>query len=256
MQERVGLQYYGTCKNPHYTGHQYLSCSIYIPLLFVVCVCALFIIPCHLSLIPFPSFVDRFHDETCLPSPGRRRGRVPPEVSPTTVILSLPDPVELSRPALPAYLPTCHCTWCAMATLPRRKSGMGSAGGSTPRGPRHSSGGGGSTPGPSFRDHAPRTPAGAWGSGRMGERVSPTMPLSAGGGGNGVGGGRAGSGSPQGDRYRVACRDRWINVTKTMMGERAEIVTVNGCTYEGVIHVLTPVDPAPGGTRGLYQVGL
>lgn len=44
------------------------------------------------------------------------------------------------------------------------------------------------------------------------------------------------------------------------MGERAEIVTVGGCTYDGVFHVLTPVDPRPGqrgagGGGGMYKVG-
>lgn len=56
------------------------------------------------------------------------------------------------------------------------------------------------------------------------------------------------------DAYKVACRDRWINVTKTMMSERAEIITTNGCTYEGVFHLLTPVNVLPDGNRGLYQV--
>lgn len=46
-----------------------------------------------------------------------------------------------------------------------------------------------------------------------------------------------------------------MNVTKTMMGERAEITTTSGCVYEGVFHVLTPGDdPRPGGKRGMYRV--
>ena len=46
-----------------------------------------------------------------------------------------------------------------------------------------------------------------------------------------------------------------MNVTKTMMGERAEITTTDGCVYEGVFHVLTPADdPRPGGKRGMYRV--
>lgn len=46
-----------------------------------------------------------------------------------------------------------------------------------------------------------------------------------------------------------------MNVTKTMMGERAEITTISGCVYEGVFHVLTPGDdPRPGGKRGMYRV--
>lgn len=49
-----------------------------------------------------------------------------------------------------------------------------------------------------------------------------------------------------------------MNVTKTMMGERAEITTTNGCVYEGVFHVLNPAgdDPRPGGRRGMYRVRL
>lgn len=38
------------------------------------------------------------------------------------------------------------------------------------------------------------------------------------------------------------------------MGEKIEITCINGCIYEGVFHVLTPADPKPGGTRGMYQV--
>ena len=54
--------------------------------------------------------------------------------------------------------------------------------------------------------------------------------------------------------YKTACRDRWINTSKTMMGERAEVAMSSGCIYEGVIHVLTPSGPTPGGSRSMYQV--
>lgn len=97
---------------------------------------------------------------------------------------------------------------------------------------------------------------GAWGSGRL-ERNSPARQ----GNGSDAGGQQqqrspssAGGGNVR-DGYRVACRDRWMNVTKTMMGERAEITTTSGCVYEGVFHVLTPGDdPTPGGKRGMYRV--
>ena len=39
-----------------------------------------------------------------------------------------------------------------------------------------------------------------------------------------------------------------------MAGERSEVTTTSGCVYEGVCHVITPGDPAAGGTRGMYQV--
>lgn len=133
-----------------------------------------------------------------------------------------------------------------MATLPRRNSGLrGGIAGGTPRGPRHSTGSGppSSTFG-SSRDQAtnstPRA-TGAWGTGgvgsgsRVSERSSPARPAG-------------------GDAYKVACRDRWIDVTRTMMGQKAEITTTDGCTYEGVFHVLTPAEPAPGSTGGLYKV--
>lgn len=132
-----------------------------------------------------------------------------------------------------------------MSTIPRRNSGFrGSIGGGTPRGPRHSSGGGvlsSSSFGPS-RDQIGSSTSrstGAWGTGgvgsnRLSERSAPTMPV--------------------GDAYKVACRDRFINLTSTMMGERAEVTTVNGCVYDGVLCVLTPRDPEPSGTRGCYKV--
>ncbi len=48
-----------------------------------------------------------------------------------------------------------------------------------------------------------------------------------------------------------------MNVTKAMMGERAEIATTSGCVYEGVFHVLSPgEDPRPGAKRGMYRVRL
>lgn len=83
--------------------------------------------------------------------------------------------------------------------------------------------------------------------------------------GPGGAGGGAGGGTPQhqhqqqqhgaADGYKVACRDRWMNVTKAMMGERAEITITSGCVYEGVFHVLSPgEDPRPGAKRGMYRV--
>lgn len=141
-----------------------------------------------------------------------------------------------------------------MATLPRRKSaggGIAGTGGTTPRGSR-------GTHGTSFgRDHGsarggagvPPPPPNAWGRIPT-ERISaaPAPPAKC----------SAVAGVALADGYKVACRDRWINVTKTMMGEKAEIVTMSGCTYEGVFHVLTPVDPMPGqqgrNNGGMYQV--
>lgn len=56
------------------------------------------------------------------------------------------------------------------------------------------------------------------------------------------------------DEYTIACRDRWLNVSKTMMGERAEIAMYCGSIYEGVIHAIAPKGPTPGGTHCSYQV--
>lgn len=116
-----------------------------------------------------------------------------------------------------------------------RDSPRGRSNGCTPRG----GGGGGGT--------------GAWGSGRLDR----SLPARHGNGGDA--GGQQQQRSPSaagvnaGDGYKVACRDRWMNVTKTMMGERAEITTISGCVYEGVFHVLTAGND-PGGKRGVYRV--
>lgn len=140
-----------------------------------------------------------------------------------------------------------------MAAIPsrqRNKNGIG--GGSTPR--RHGAGGGApfsSRDSPGHNNGTVRG-TGAWGTGRL-ERSSPHFSH------------QAKAPPPQqhyhgqsshgsGDGYRVACRDRWINVTKTMVGERTEVTTTNGYVYEGICHVITPGDPAAGGTRGMYKV--
>lgn len=104
---------------------------------------------------------------------------------------------------------------------------------------------------------------GAWGSGRL-ERSAPAFSASKQQHGGGGGSGSVpqqqqqqqhSAGAPGSDGYKMACRDRWMNVTKTMMGERAEITTTSGCVYEGVFHVLTPGDdPRPGAKRGMYRV--
>ena len=139
-----------------------------------------------------------------------------------------------------------------MAAIPsrqRNKNGIG--GGSTPR--RHGAGGGAPFPSRDSPSHNNGTvrPSGAWGTGRL-ERSSPHFSHQA----------KAAPLAPQhqsshgssSDAYRVACRDRWINITKTMMGERTEITTISGCVYEGVCHVVTPGDPTGSGARGMYQV--
>lgn len=130
-----------------------------------------------------------------------------------------------------------------MATLPRRK-GLGGPGlgATTPRrgshgssfGSRDHGGSSGSTP----RGGPGPPPPNAWG--RV-ERSSAPPPAAV---------AMSPSSIPAGDAYKVACRDRWINVTKTMMGERAEVVMLSGCTYDGVFFVLTPVDPTPGQQQG------
>ncbi|CAM9830872.1 unnamed protein product, partial [Ectocarpus sp. 6 AP-2014] len=134
----------------------------------------------------------------------------------------------------------------------------GTAGGSSfssrdsPRGNSNSSAnGGGSTPRGSGNSGM-----GAWGSGRL-ERSAPAFSASKQqhGGGGSVPQQQHSAGAPGSDGYKMACRDRWMNVTKTMMGERAEITTTSGCVYEGVFHVLTPgEDPRPGAKRGMYRV--
>lgn len=156
----------------------------------------------------------------------------------------------------PTAAAACWLSSLAMAALPsrhRNKGGIG--GGSTPR--RNGAGGGGpasfaARESPGSNNGAPRG-SGAWGTGRLGRSFPParqtTMPHNHHHHHHHVQ-----TSSSAGDAYKVACRDRWINVTKTMMGERAEITTTSGCVYEGVFHVLTPVDPTPGGTRGMYQV--
>ena len=136
-----------------------------------------------------------------------------------------------------------------MAAIPsrqRNKNGIG--GGSTPR--RHGAGGGAPFSSRDSTGHNNGTVrgTGAWGTGRL-ERSSPHFSHQA-------------KAPPQQQHYhgqsshgdRVACRDRWINITKTMVGEKSEVTTTNGCVYEGVCHVITPGDPAAGGTRGMYKV--
>lgn len=116
---------------------------------------------------------------------------------------------------------------------------------------------------------------GAWGSGRPSFAAPPKQQQQQQQHGHGHGHGHgsnssSSTGSQQqqrssstaaaavGDGYKLACRDRWMNVTKTMMGEHAEITTTSGCVYEGVFHVLNPAgdDPRPGGRRGMYRVRL
>lgn len=62
--------------------------------------------------------------------------------------------------------------------------------------------------------------------------------------------GSGGNGPSPFSAYDAACRDRWVNVSKNMMGERAEIAMSCGTIYDGVIHVIAPAV----GSRGVYQV--
>lgn len=133
-----------------------------------------------------------------------------------------------------------------MATLPRRNSGLrGGIGGGAPRGPRNSTGGSGSQgPFGSARDQSANTTpraTGAWGTGGVGGSSSRVTE-------------RSSRPTQSGEWYKTACRDRWINVANTIMGQETEIITTGGCTFEGVCHVLLSGECTPGGNRGKTKV--
>lgn len=185
--------------------------------------------------------------------------------SPLSLTLAL-GPVYFSpggdlvlRPCVPLVTPTEK----NMASIPRpmRSSSKNSMGGGSRGGgfSRDSPRGGNSANGSTPRGSSGGT--GAWGTGRL-DRSSPVFSASKQQQGSSGGGGdqqqqQHPAGASGSSSYKMACRDRWMNVTKTMMGERAEITTTSGCVYEGVFHVLTPGDdPRPGGKRGMYRVRL
>lgn len=131
-----------------------------------------------------------------------------------------------------------------MATVPSRQQ-RPKNGGIAGASPRHSGNGSFSARESPGNGAPPPHPRGAWGAGRA--NCSEVQRSS----------GDASKPPPQqSSAYTAACRDRWVNITKAMMGEKTEIASINGCVYEGVFHVLTPADPKPGGTRGMYQVCL
>ncbi len=51
--------------------------------------------------------------------------------------------------------------------------------------------------------------------------------------------------SPDSDAYVMACRDRFIGIAKSLVGEHVVLSMHNGAVHEGVLHTCTPFRSAP-----------